>query len=227
MIYFSTIIYMDYRVKYLKYKNKYLELKKQLGGALPNNEDPVFNLLDAVAENNTDEASNLIDEQKEAGNDIREYINLVDPSNGDSALYIACQNRNIEMIKLLLNNGADANIGDIPIVRDLNFENEMLFVRSVNNGSRQWDSMTRGEQYYLERMFNYAREDSNGEQTPNPPQRPKRPLQAAIQIGHIEAIQLLINNGAVVKDQDIRNAGRLGEDLITFLQRTRESYGQV
>jgi ankyrin repeat protein len=82
-----------FKQKYLKYKEKYLKLKKQIGGN--NNE-----LLDAIYNDNFNLFKLLINKV-----DINATYN-----NGNTALIIAVDKNNLQIVQLLIAKGADINI---------------------------------------------------------------------------------------------------------------------
>jgi hypothetical protein len=96
---------VNYYEKYLKYKNKYIELKNQYGGGQKlideiRNQNVAF--VKRKLENNTKWTEKLI------GHNIlyKSDSNSIDEATRKSALYIACEMENPEIVNLLLKNGA-------------------------------------------------------------------------------------------------------------------------
>lgn len=96
-----------YYEKYLKYKNKYLELKSQIGGGQKlineiRNQNVEF--VKRKLENKTDWKEKIL-----AHNIIsKSDPNSIDEATRKSALYIACEIQNPEIVDLLLKNGANS-----------------------------------------------------------------------------------------------------------------------
>jgi hypothetical protein len=99
----------NYYEKYLKYKNKYIELKNQYGGGqklINEIRNQNVQLVKRKLENNTKLGEKIF------GHNIRfkSSANSIDEDTRKSALHIACEMENPEIVDLLLKNGAYSTV---------------------------------------------------------------------------------------------------------------------
>jgi ankyrin repeat protein len=100
---------VNYYEKYLKYKNKYIELKNQYGGGQK--------LIDAIRNQNVEFVRRKLENntkfiEKILGHNIisKSDSNSIDEDTRKSALHIACEMENPEIVDLLLKNGAHSTV---------------------------------------------------------------------------------------------------------------------
>jgi len=100
---------INYYDKYLKYKNKYLELKNQNGagqGLINAIRNQYVEFVKRKLENNTNYGEKIIGHNIVSKSDP----NSIDDNTRKSALHIACEMENPEIVDLLLKNGAYSTV---------------------------------------------------------------------------------------------------------------------